>query len=371
MTPFDFYENVLKSPKYVVAPMVEQSELAWRLLSRKYGAQLTFTPMFHAKNFAESAKYRQENWKYHESDPVIVQFCANDPEILLQACKFVEQDCLAVDLNLGCPQHIAKRGHYGSYLMEEWDLIESMVSKVSKELKVPITCKIRVFPSVEKTIEYAQMLEKAGCKLLTVHGRLREQKGHLTGLADWEIIAKVKKAVKIPVFANGNILYYDDLSNCFEATGVDGIMSAEGNLYNPAIFSRKHYASWFLAQEYLEICNEYKNSATPSQIKAHLFKMFHSCLPLHVDLREKLAVVKTFEECNFIVSELKSRLISEFGEQTEYDGPFVRDERGLLVLPCWVCQPYIRKPATTGLEKNKDLKRKHAESDSGSKIQKN
>ena len=139
--------------------MVDQSELPYRMLTRRHKAQLCYTPMLHSRLFAQEPKYRAQNFKPCPEDrPLAVQFCANDPDILLQAAKFVENDCDAVDINLGCPQGIARKGNYGSFLLDHKDLICSMVAKLHAELKVPVTCKIRCLPSEERTLELAKAI---------------------------------------------------------------------------------------------------------------------------------------------------------------------------------------------------------------------
>ena len=227
---------------------------------------LAYTPMIHSRMFTETAKFRDHHFQPTRSGlatppksdpsrpladlyldghpkidrPLFVQFCANDPDQLLQSARYVEPFCDAIDLNLGCPQGIARKGNYGAFLQEDWGLIYKLINKLHLNLEIPVTAKMRILESKEKTLKYAQMILSAGASLITVHGRQRDQKGHKTGLADWSVLRYLRE--RLPpdtvIFANGNILQHDDISRCLEETHADGVMSAEGNLYDPAIFAK-------------------------------------------------------------------------------------------------------------------------------------
>eukprot|EP00759_Apiculatamorpha_spiralis_P006607 PhF_6_TR13887/c0_g1_i1/m.22305/K05542/DUS1; tRNA-dihydrouridine synthase 1 len=306
-TKYDFYK-AMGSPKFVCAPMVDQSELAFRMMCRKYGTTLCYTPMFHSVNFATSETYRRKEYTTCPEDrPLFVQFCANDPDVLLSAAKHVEATCDAVDINLGCPQGIARKGHYGSFLMEDWELIHTLIHTLAVELTVPVTAKMRIFPDLEVTLAYAKMLADAGAWVIACHGRTRDMKGGQTGLADWKVIRAVRDSLPdVPILANGNVLRYSDVIACLEETKCDGVLSAEGLLFDPRLFSNPagvqllnarfmktqpldadlYSAVHCVSTEYFECAKRY-GVLTP-HAKAHTFKLMYHLLTHFPDLRTKL-----------------------------------------------------------------------------------
>jgi tRNA-dihydrouridine synthase 1 len=308
-----WFRTKINSAKYWVAPMVDQSELAFRMLCKAHGAEAAYTPMLHARIFNENAAYREEHFTstfdHPEKDrPLLAQFCANDPDILLDAARHVEPYVDGVDINLGCPQRIAKKGRYGSYLMNDVPLVESMVKKLAENLSVPVTVKIRRFPDLQETVEYAARLEKAGASLVAVHGRTREEKRAKSSMACWETIAAVKKALHVPVLANGNLRNIQDVHYCLDATGADGVMSAEALLEDPAMFSPRRLESAYSPIDgptmLLEYCDMVDQYSTPGRmIKGHAFSLLNPWLAEFVDLRDELhqtrmtpASIRTFTE---------------------------------------------------------------------------
>ncbi|WFD04783.1 tRNA-dihydrouridine(16/17) synthase [NAD(P)(+)] [Malassezia vespertilionis] len=403
---YDFYRSI-GSPQRIVAPMVDQSELAWRVLSRRYGSDLVYTPMINAKVYVQknkgSSRVREGYFnkafaeegaqelvlgtKKDTDRPLIVQFCANNPDMLLEAAQSVQDKCDAVDLNLGCPQQIAKRGNFGAFLMDDWHLIFTLINTLHRKLSVPVTVKFRVFDSLEKTLAYAKMIERAGAQLVTVHGRTRDMKGHNTHVANWEAIRAVKEALRIPVFANGNILYPQDWRDALAFTKCDGVMSAEGNLYNPTLFhteivqdlaSLAHRGEEkpgfdalhivHVANEYLDIVANLKTPTAGSALKGHMFKITRPALAIHADLRSVLGKAHSNEiahgedrvqEYRAFVVELTRRLEEDKLKAESYIAPadasryymkplHVLDPHDTskrpAFIPHWYLQPYFRPP---------------------------
>lgn len=320
------------------------------------GCQAAYTPMYHAGHFASQKKYRERNFSTCSEDrPLIVQFCGNHADTLLAASRHVENVCDGIDINLGCPQDIARRGHYGAFLQDEWNLINEMVSKLRNNLneQLGVSCKIRRFDELNKTVEYAKMLERAGCTFIGVHGRTREQRGCKAGIADWNCIKAVKDSVGIPVIANGNVQSLRDVEECLAFTGADAVMSAEGNLYNPGIFLNIHPPAWTMAKEYLGYVEKYP--IPPGMAKSHLFKLFHRCIAMdeNKELRSQLGQSSSLEHLYDVIDCFRKKY-----EIQDEDGTCDQTLPILLQpVPPYLCQPRFRYAAETIPENNGNSKK--------------
>ena len=234
--------------RYILAPMVGGSELAFRLLCRRYATPelLCYTPMMDSGRFVVDAKYRQEIFQTSPADrPLVAHFSGNKPDEMLAAAKLVEKSVDAVDLNLGCPQRIAHSGHFGSFLLDEEDrpLVCSIVRALAGGLSVPVFVKIRILSTREETIRLVTQLRDAGAALVAIHARHRVNlvgrsgPGARDGPALLDEVTAVRQAVQgLPIIANGNVTCWDDVVANLEQTAADGVMSAEGLLDDPTLF---------------------------------------------------------------------------------------------------------------------------------------
>lgn len=223
-----------------LAPMAGIADRAFRELCINYGAGYTVTEMVSSKGLTMGDKKSKELLTLGEiENPAGAQIFGDDPKIMAQAAqKCLEFRPNIIDINMGCPAPKIAMNGGGASLMKNPKLAGEIVKAVSDAVDIPVTVKIRKGWDDESitAVELAQIAEKNGASAITVHGRTRMQM--YSGKVDYDIIAKVKKAVDIPVIANGDITDEQSAAIMLEKTNADAIMIGRGALGNPWIFRR-------------------------------------------------------------------------------------------------------------------------------------
>ncbi|MBC7346724.1 MAG: tRNA dihydrouridine synthase DusB [Clostridia bacterium] len=227
----------LESP-VVAAPMAGVSDKVFRRLAREYGAALTYTEMVSAKGLLYRNPRTLSLVDLAGEERVGVQLFGAEPaEVAEAAALVVERGAVLVDLNMGCPVPKVVKAGAGAALMRDPDRAAAIVRAVAEAVPVPVTVKMRKgWDAGEETALWlAREVAAAGAAAITVHGRTRADRYH--GRADWEIIARVKEAVSVPVIGNGDLFQPEDAQRMMALTGCDAVMLARGVLGNPWLFA--------------------------------------------------------------------------------------------------------------------------------------
>jgi len=252
--------------KLILAPMIDITNLPYRLLCRKTGASLCFTEMIYIDSIIHKNKKTKKLMETNNLDsPIGIQVTGNNLESFRKAIPYLKKYDL-VDINCGCPSDRIIGNKAGSFLLNNPEKIADII-KLLKSEGLTVTAKIRLGFKENKVIKIVKIIEKAGADAITIHGRLASQDYDVK--ADWNEIKKAKSALHIPVIANGDITSGKDAKELLDFC--DGIMIARAAIGDPLVFSRiskylktgKEIPSNFkenikLLNEYLQLCRKYK-----------------------------------------------------------------------------------------------------------------
>lgn len=308
----------------ILAPMAGVSDLPFRLLCSRQGAGMVCSEMISAKAILYKNKNTEELLRIHPQEgPVSLQLFGADPEIVSEMAKRIEERPFAVlDLNMGCPVPKVVNNGEGSALMKNPLLAGKIIEKTVRAIQKPVTVKIRKgFDEAHiNAVEIARIAQESGAAAVAVHGRTREQ--YYSGKADWEIIAQVKQAVRIPVLGNGDVTDGESAKKMLRNTGCDGILVGRAAQGNPWIFREITAALegreipkrpgrqelYEMIVEHALLSKEYKGEyVAVREMRKHM-AWYTTGLPHSSQLRRKINEMETMEQ---LIDGMKTLLAEE------------------------------------------------------------
>ena len=302
--------NIELCSRAVFAPMAGYSDLGARYLARLYGAGLTTSEMVSAKGLIFENRETQKLLEKAENEtPFAAQLFGSDPECIFKAVKLLPAGIDIVDINMGCPApKIVKNGE-GSALLKDPVLAGELVAAAVSASSRPVTVKMRLgFENGDFVADkVAREVQKAGAAAVTVHGRYREQM--YAGQVDKKAIRRVRDAVDLTFFANGDVRSVKDYETMLEATQADGVMIGRGALGNYRIFAdiigkkidRTERQDILLQVDYLK--REYPERIVVNLMKHHVSAYASGRAGVAKEIRDKVHHAASYEELLAVVDE--------------------------------------------------------------------
>ena len=222
-----------------LGPMAGVTDLAFRSVCAELGANITVTEMVSSRALVYKDKKSAALLKKNEGSLCGAQIFGNDPDVMAEGARLALEisGCDFLDINMGCPMPKIANSGDGCGLMRTPELAGQILSAVVKAVDVPVTVKCRLGwdKGSINVLDFTKRMEDNGAAMVTVHGRTRSML--YSGVADWDMIAKVKNQLQIPVIANGDIVSGETAVKCLKRTGADGIMIGRATFGDPWIFA--------------------------------------------------------------------------------------------------------------------------------------
>ena len=315
----------LKNKEVMLAPLAGVTDVAFRIVCEKYGADKTFTEMASVNAMVYDNKQTDEILFISEKEEhANIQIFGSDPEKIERAIKEKInplENITDLSFNMGCPAPKIFKNGEGSALMKNPDLVDKITKTLVKSTNKKVNVKFRlgVDDSSKNYIEIGKICEDNGIDYVILHGRTREQ--HYSGSANWDDIKILKEALSIPVIANGDVFTVDDFKNIVQRTNADGVMLARGAMGNPFLFKYiKEYLktgsytpvtpSEIIDQirEQYDLSLEYKDERlVVNQMRKHV-GWYIKGLPDSSKVRDEVNKLKTKEEIFDLLDEYKNVL---------------------------------------------------------------